>query len=245
MQKRKTKLRSCSDCGKQERVRQDSPRLLCRECGFRRLQPNGRIAERPGYEQRSCQHCGASLSPTHQKFCSRECKHASWREEKQNPEPINPTSALTELEFGRAAELLVCAELILAGFPAYPSAAGLAYDIAVDMGDHLIRLQVKATRGPRPIPQRVVYTPAYAFNMRRCGRGGRGAYKPGQFDGYALIAVDRRLIAFLLFEECTAQTIFLRPPGHVPARNASRSETLADFPWSRFAAAWIAKRRSP
>lgn len=167
---------------------------------------------------------------------------AAWRTPKAEPVSIEQTAALSELEFGRAAEYLVCAELILKGFPAFPVAPGLGYDLAVDMGDHLIRLQVKATRGPRPVPQRVAYTPGYLFHMRKCGRGGRSAYVAGQFDGYALVAIDRRLIAFMEFGECQMQTLHLRVPGMAPARNASRVEAMDDFPWERFVDRWRENR---
>ena len=53
----------------------------------------------------------------------------------------NPSNAL---EIGKAAEHLVCADLIIQGYRAYLSDQGLPYDAVVDVSGHLIRVQIKS-----------------------------------------------------------------------------------------------------
>ena len=72
-----------------------------------------------------------------------------------------------ELELGRAAEHLACADLLLGGWHAFHTAQGMAYDLAVDVGTRLLRVQVKATLHPRH-PQ-----PGLRAN-RSADRGGDG-----------------------------------------------------------------------
>ena len=59
-----------------------------------------------------------------------------------------------ELQIGKAGEYLVCADLILKGFVAYPSEQGLPYDVVLDIDGKLYKVQVKTTTTYRTIPQR-------------------------------------------------------------------------------------------
>lgn len=148
------------------------------------------------------------------------------------PLPVPEVGALTEMELSRAAEFLVAADLTLRGHPASIAPAGLAYDVVVDVGGRLLRVQVKATRGPRRIPQRVAYTPGYLFHLRRCGAGGRKAYCPEAFDCYALVALDTRHIAYLAVGGVPVrQTIHLRPVGFVGAKWTRNTKSIGDYPW--------------
>jgi len=117
---------------------------------------------------------------------------------------------INDLQIGIAGEYLVCADLILKGYTAYPSGQGLHYDIVLDNGKELLKIQVKTTRKPVPVPQRVKRTDKYCFNIRRCGRGGRHSYKDGDVDIFALVALDSRTIAYLKNEEAK-QTMFFIP----------------------------------
>lgn len=47
-----------------------------------------------------------------------------------------------EMELGRAGEYLVLADLLLNGWVAYPTSQGVPYDVAVDIGERIIRVQV-------------------------------------------------------------------------------------------------------
>ncbi|WIA95826.1 hypothetical protein [Curtobacterium sp. MCBA15_004] len=119
---------------------------------------------------------------------------------------------VTDLAAGTAAEHLVCAELLMSGHRAFLADQNCAYDVAVDLGGRLIRLQVKATRKQRSIPQRAEHIPAYMWHVRRAGKGGRRVYDDDAFDLLALVALDVQRIAYLPPSE-QRQTVHIRPPG--------------------------------
>ena len=50
-----------------------------------------------------------------------------------------------QLQIGKAGEYLVCADLIMKGFIAFPSEQGLPYDVLLDNGKKLLKVQVKTT----------------------------------------------------------------------------------------------------
>lgn len=136
-----------------------------------------------------------------------------------------------ELEIGKAAEHLVCADLLLGGWTAYPTGQGLPYDVVCDLGDHLVRIQVKSTLCPKnPMPGARI-TPAYFFNVRRAGRRGKRIYGNNEFDVYALVALDRRDVAYFAAGEVATQYIAIRVPGarYGPGGRASRDFAGATF----------------
>jgi hypothetical protein len=102
-----------------------------------------------------------------------------------------------ELQTGKAGEYLVCADLILKGFVAFPSEQGLPYDVLLDTGKKLIRIQVKTTSGPRVIPQRATDTKAYIFNIKRCGRNNEKRYGHNEVDIFALVCLDTKAIGYI------------------------------------------------
>lgn len=119
---------------------------------------------------------------------------------------------VSDLAAGTAAEHLVCADLLLQGFHAFLSDQNCAYDIAVDCGGRLVRVQVKSTRETRTIPQRIhEQNPAYMWHVRRAGKGGRRLYAGEEFDLLALVALDIRRIAYLPPSR-VLQTVHIRPP---------------------------------
>jgi hypothetical protein len=118
-----------------------------------------------------------------------------------------------ELEIGRAAEHLVCADLLLHGWTAYATDQGIPYDIIVDVGSSLVRVQVKATLCPRNPQPRGRSSPAYFFCIRRAGKCGRRRYGEGEFDVYALVALDRRAVAYFVTSDLPSQSVVLRAPG--------------------------------
>lgn len=136
---------------------------------------------------------------------------------------------IDDLEVGKAAEHLVVADLILAGYRAFLTDQGLPYDVVIDDGGYLYRVQVKSTRSERLVPQRLAPTPGYLFHTRRAGKAGRRRYKGNEFDLVALVALDIRTIAYLPFAE-VRDCIILRPPNYVPRRGTSRLENINQFP---------------
>jgi len=103
-----------------------------------------------------------------------------------------------ELQVGKAGEYLVCADLIMKGLIAFPSEQGLPYDVLVDTGKRLLRVQVKSTTAPRVIPQRAKDSYAYIFNVKRCGKNNTQRYNDSEIDMFALVCLDTRQVGYLL-----------------------------------------------
>lgn len=139
--------------------------------------------------------------------------------------------AVTDLELGKAAEHLVAADLILQGYPAFLSDQGLPYDVIVEAEGRLLRVQVKATRGQRSVPQRKLERPGYLFHHKRAGKRGSRAYEGHEFDLYAFVAMDVRAIAYLPYRLSPTNCLILRPPGQEPAAHASRAQNIDQMPF--------------
>ncbi len=144
-----------------------------------------------------------------------------------------------EMEIGRAGEYLVMADLLLNGWVAYPTSQGVPYDIAVDIGQRVIRVQVKSTKTPKTPGSLNRGSPLYVFHTRRAGKGGRRRYSSDDFDVLALVALDRRLIAYYALARYPT-TIALRCayPGSAMVMVASSAATLrmrnSNSPWIAF-----------
>lgn len=117
---------------------------------------------------------------------------------------------ISDIRAGKAGEYLVCADLLLKGYTAFIAEQVLAYDVIVDLNGRMIRVQVKTTREPRSTGGRDL-TPAYFFNIRRMGKGGRKAYTNEDADIFALVALDRKLIGYVA-EVDARQTMVFRIP---------------------------------
>lgn len=102
-----------------------------------------------------------------------------------------------ELQIGKAGEYLVCADLIIKGFVAYPSEQGLPYDVVLDTGNKLLRIQVKTTSKPLHMKQRANEYPAYLFSIKRAGKTGKTRYTENDIDLFAMVALDTKEIAYV------------------------------------------------
>ena len=142
-------------------------------------------------------------------------------------------AVVTDLASGTAAEHLVCADLLLAGYRAFLADQNCPYDVAVDVGGRLIRVQVKATRAARAVPQRVGHFPAYQWHVRRAGKGGRRVYGADEFDLLALVALDCRRIAYLP-PSSHRQTVHIRTHDNAsaPAHGGKSGKTFEQFPFT-------------
>jgi hypothetical protein len=136
-----------------------------------------------------------------------------------------------DIETGKAAEHLVCCDLLLKGYNAFLSDQGLPYDIIVDLGSRILRVQVKGTRQPKnPMPGHRL-SDGYFFNVRRAGKRGTRIYGDNEFDMYALVALDIHAIAYYAKDDLDIQCVSLRVPGiqyHHDSRAVRRFEH-ADF----------------
>lgn len=106
-----------------------------------------------------------------------------------------------QLQIGKAGEYLVCADLILKGFIAFPSEQGLPYDVLLDTGERLLKVQVKTTEKARLIQQRNNPIPAYIFSIKRAGANGRTRYEEKEIDLFALVCLDTMQIGYLTNKE--------------------------------------------
>jgi hypothetical protein len=108
---------------------------------------------------------------------------------------------IDDLQLGKAGEYIVCADLILQGYVAFPSEQGLSFDVVVGLGNSLVRVQVKTTRTYKAVPQRAKKIYSYLFNCRRCGKGGRRSYGDEDFDVMAFVCLDDKVIGYLPINE--------------------------------------------
>ena len=134
------------------------------------------------------------------------------------------------LEIGKAAEHLVCADLILSGYRAFLSDQGLPYDVVFDVGGRLLRVQVKSSSRPRPVPGRPASAPSYMFNVRRAGKGGKRRIGNSEFELLALVALDIRVVAYLPISEKVLQTVHLRVPENASGHGNRGRGNVDEFP---------------
>lgn len=138
------------------------------------------------------------------------------------------------LEVGKAAEHIVCADLILLGYRAYLTDQGLPYDVVVDHDRRLFRIQVKATVAPKPVPKRN-HTPKYQWHVRRSGKGAYRIIGNDEFEILALVAVDIRAIAYIPIDDRVRQTVHLRPPGvgtAIVRTKAFTNKSVNEYPFA-------------
>lgn len=136
------------------------------------------------------------------------------------------------LEVGKAAEHLVCADLILAGHKAFLSDQGLPYDLIVDLGKRLIRVQVKSTYRPIIYPD----TPniaKYSWTVRRVGKGARRIIGNDEFDILALVGLDLKAIGYVAITDKVPTTIRIRPPNiSLVGNKLAYAKALTDYKFS-------------
>lgn len=116
---------------------------------------------------------------------------------------------IDDMQAGKAGEYLVCADLIAKGYIAYLSEQGLPYDVILDTGAKLLKIQVKATRTHKQTPQRVSNINTYSFNVKRCGKNNKSFRSESSCDLFALVALDEKQIGYMKNEDIK-QTMFFR-----------------------------------
>lgn len=106
---------------------------------------------------------------------------------------------ITDMQAGKAGEYLVCADLIIQGYIAFPSEQGLPYDVVAQIPGRLIKIQVKSMRAATP---RANEPPLYSVTASQRGKGGRSKYKAEDADIFAFVALDEKSIAYMPFAMC-------------------------------------------
>jgi len=108
------------------------------------------------------------------------------------------TRKSNELQIGKAGEYLVCADLIIKGFVAFISEQGLPYDVLLDTGEKIYKVQVKTTSDVRIVPQRKMESKMYIFNIGKHGKNNLKRYTSSEVDLYALVCLKTRQVGYLL-----------------------------------------------
>ncbi len=121
---------------------------------------------------------------------------------------------------GAAAVHLVCADLLISGHSAYVAAEGLHYDVILDAGGRLFRIQVKSTSYQRVRRQRPGSAIAFQFLTNRGHRpdrpGGKSSpkrYDESHADIIACVALPTRQIAYMPIKGPMLTAIYLFPSG--------------------------------
>ena len=102
-----------------------------------------------------------------------------------------------ELQIGKAGEYLVCCDLIMKGYVAFISEQGLPYDVVLDDGNRMYRVQVKSNLTYKKTPQRATERMIYIFNVKRRGKNNTQKYTSGDVDIFALVGLDSKIVAYL------------------------------------------------
>jgi hypothetical protein len=113
------------------------------------------------------------------------------------------------MKIGIAGEHLVCTDLIMQGHNAFLSDQGLPYDIVADIGGRLLKVQVKTTRTNKDAPQRERRTPAYIFNLKRCGKKNKKTRASNDVDLYAMVCLETKQVGYILPSVITT-TVMIR-----------------------------------
>jgi len=134
--------------------------------------------------------------------------------------------SISDLQCGKAGEYLVCADLIMKGFVAFPSEQGLPFDVVAEINGKLVKIQVKTTRTTRSIPQRRKNVLGYIFSVKVCGKHNRQRYQNGDVDIFALVALDIREIAYLHKSEVKETMVFRHPNFEYDKRLSDRYKSI-------------------
>lgn len=190
----------------------------------------------------NCVVCGKTFTPYRTtgnakgKVCSNICREkylkvqaTSYRKALSKENSTIPK--INDLELGVAAKHIVCADLLIQGYKAFMTDQFCSYDVAVDLGNRLIRVQVKATRGLKVIIGRKYK--AYTWAPRRAGKKGKRVYGKADFDILALVAMDIRTVAYLAEQEVGLSIVNLRPPGDYEAHKNRRYPPVDENPFSK------------
>lgn len=101
----------------------------------------------------------------------------------------------TALQTGKAGEYIACADLIMNGFNAFLSDQGLPYDIVIDFGSEMKRVQVKTTAKPKSYGK--YYKDIYRFSLRRHTPDGRLSLPVDDADYIAFVFLDTKEVQYI------------------------------------------------
>ena len=106
-----------------------------------------------------------------------------------------------KFQIGKAGEYLVCADLLLKGFNVSPAGEALPYDLLLDTGKKILKVQVKTTETHRKTNQWRGVSGAYVFSIKRKGSNSEKRYEDNEVDIFALVALDTMQIGYIKNED--------------------------------------------
>jgi len=128
---------------------------------------------------------------------------------------------------GLTGEYLVAADLCRQGYTAFLSASYQRYDLVVDVGTRLLRVQVKSTATVMlNVGSRM---PTYRFRLWNTAEK---TINPSEVDVVALVAVDSGHIAYLLPEDCAGRSLKLKPAGTPVHGRSKKNYNIDQLPFA-------------
>lgn len=124
--------------------------------------------------------------------------------------PLKPgvRGGTDSLKIGKAGEHFVCFDLILKGYIAFQGEQGLPFDVLMMDDSRSYKIQVKSTMAPVNMPSRKNKNRSYLFSMGYNGNRRRNSrYKKEHVDIFALVALDRKTVAYIPY--CDAKTTMM------------------------------------
>lgn len=100
-------------------------------------------------------------------------------------------------QIGKAGEYLTCADLLLKGFNVSPAGETLPYDLLLDTGKKILKVQVKTTETYRSTNQWRGVNGAYVFSVKRKGADGGKRYEDNEVDIFAVVALDTMQVGYI------------------------------------------------
>lgn len=104
---------------------------------------------------------------------------------------------LDKFRLGKAGEFLTGANLILKGFDVSQAGETLPYDLLLDTGEKILKVQVKTTETYRTTNQWRGKSGAYVFGIKRKGYNSKKRYGEDEVDVFALVALDTMQVGYL------------------------------------------------
>lgn len=139
------------------------------------------------------------------------------------------------IDLGRAAELLVASDLEFQGYTVSFAPQMCSYDLLVDVGGRILRVQAKATKSPYTWDNKK--SDKYRFRLQKGGGNiikgqvKRKNYDPSEVDIFALVAADIKTIAYVpVIGHITNCLEFYQSPDNM---RRSTSKVITDFPFNK------------
>ena len=102
-----------------------------------------------------------------------------------------------KFQIGKAGEYMVCADLLLKGLNVSPAGETLPYDLLLDVGNRILKIQVKTTQIHKRTNQWKGINNAYVFSIKRKGSSGLKKYDDNEVDIFAVVTLDTKQIGYI------------------------------------------------